>query len=359
MWDAKRIVDPAWFLDRQETRERLRDLVAQRDNILVYGQRRLGKTSLIRRVAADLPDTTFLFVDCNFVDTEEELSRHILAALQGTDLARTRRFLEWARQAMQGLEIGVEVRQESISPFVRRGTPRPRPLEDALQFLTRIAVASRRHVVLVLDEFQTVITDAHDAVAKLRGHAQGQRDVSYLVAGSRPSILLGLTRHKSPFWRQLTEFHVGPIDVGAALDDVERLTGEAVPEETRAHLSEATQGNTQRLAELLDILWRGGSFDPGAVDAAMDVLLDRHKAGFERILGQLTAYQRRLAIAVAVARPRHLTGSGFVQDHGLRSASHVQRGLQGLQREEILDDEDRFIDPAFATWLRRHVPVTP
>lgn len=355
MWDPKRIADPRFFLDRHAELDALRQRIEKRDNLLVYGQRRLGKTSLLRRVAQDAR-ATFLFVECNFCDSEESLGQQVLAAVRGTGLARRKQFLDWAREAANGLEIGIEVTETTVIPFLRRGTSRPRPLEDVLEFATRIARVSGQPLVLVLDEFQAVITDFPEAIAKLRAHAQSQDEVSYVLAGSRPTILLGLTRHKNPFWRQLTEFPLGPIDVPQALADAQRLLGHPIPQAAQQRMADFTKGNTQRLAELLEILGQA-PFTAEAVEDAIVVLLGRHSASFERMLGQLTGPQRRLCIALAIHRPAHPTGARFVQEAGLGTPSHVQRSLAALERHEILDDERRFVDPAFAAWLARSDPM--
>lgn len=354
MWDPKRIADPAWFLDRADERKRLRALIERRDDVLIYGQRRLGKTSLIRRVAEDLPEIAFLLVDCNFADTEEELSRYVLDRLRSTRLARARQFVRWVRAAVERLEIGVELRGDSVAPFVRAGSPRSQPLDDTLEFVTRISRAAKTQIVLVFDEFQNVMEGSHSIIAKLRDHAQRQRDVTYLVAGSQPSVLLSLTRHRSPFWRQLTEFRVGRIDVDSAVADVARLTRAVIPDESRAELKAVTAGNTQRLVEILAAAWGGRRrFALLEIRKATEVVAGRHEASFERILGQLTAIQRRVAIALATDRPAHPTGAAFLKRAGVGPASRIQKAMAGLRAAEVLDEEGDFVDPLLAWWIRR------
>jgi hypothetical protein len=357
MWDPKRIADPAWFLDRAKERRALRDFIERRDNVLVYGLRRLGKTSLIRRVQEDLPRTAFLLIDCNFADTEEELSRFILDQLRQSRIARARQFLDVARRAAHDLEIGVEVRGAAVYATLRRGAPGTRPLEDTLEFTTRVAAASKTHVVIVLDEFQNIMADSRTSVAKLRDHAQRQDKVSYVVAGSQPTVLLNLVRHKSPFWRQLTEFRVGPIDVPAALKDVARLTKARVPPAAQQTIAAITRGNTQRLAEILEACWsRRKRFQAEDVEEAALIVAGRHEASFERILSQLTRTQRRVLLALARDEPEHPTGSAFINRNDLGAPTTVQRAMGALRASEVLDDEGAFVDPLFSWWIRRQGP---
>lgn len=352
MWDPKRFAAPQWFLDRERERLRLAELIRDRDNVLVYGLRRLGKSSLIRKVASELGDHHFLIVNCQFVDSEAKLSTLLLDAIRETKLARARQFLDWARHAAKDLEVGVEVRGDSVTPVLRVGAPRPRPLEDTLEFVTRVARAAKARFVIVLDEFQSLMA-TNTTTAKLREHAQSQNHASYVLSGSQPSVLLNLTRHKNPFWRQLTELPVGPIDVGAACKDVARLAKSPVPEESRQLLESVTRGNTQRLAEVLEASWnRFGQFGPDAVNQAMRVVVGRHAAGFERIVAQLTPYQRQVVEALAKGEPEHPTGATFVNQFRLRGPAYVHKAMEALRRLEILDDAGGFVDPLFAWWVK-------
>lgn len=238
---------------------------------------------------------------------------------------------------------------------VRRGPDGPEVLSDALEFVTRVARASGVHVVvLVLDEFQSVMEASEAAIGRLRSHAQSQDAVSYVLSGSRAGVLVGLTKRKNPFWRQLTEFPVGPIDLDAALRDVQRLTGMRFTPPARRLIADTVAPSTQRLVELLDILHR--RYESSGVESvrdALEVLVGRHADAFGRVFGTLTPYQRRVLVALAVHRPEHPTGASFVQANGLRAASHVQKALAALRREEILTDDHRFEDPLFRLFVVR------
>ncbi len=357
MLDSQRIVPAGEFLDRKLERADLLGLVRARHNVLLYGPRRLGKTSLIHRVAGDWKEATFLFVDCNFVTAEDDLSHQVLRAISGSGLGRMRRFGDWAKQAAQGLEIAVTF-GDTITFAVRRGTARIRPLEDALEFTTRIARAAKRPVVLVLDEFQHVMKSLPDAIAKLRDHAQTQRDVSYVVSGSQQSILVGLTRHKNPFWRQLTEVALGPIDVDQVVKDWERKTGKPIAPGAVEVLRDVSRGTTQRLVEILaEAEARSTGYSEAGIRSAVAFVLARGNGGFERILGSCTPYQKRLLIAIAVDEPKHPTSNAFIERHTLKGASNIQRGLDSLRRDEILEADNRFADPLFARWLKANNPT--
>lgn len=356
MPDSKRIAAPEDFLDRKDERARLKALVKRRENVLMYGPRRLGKTSLIARIEDELSGSTFLNVDCTFATSIDGLSQQILRAITDSGLAKLQRFGEWAKGSARRLEIGVEF-GDGILINLRRGKPHAKPLEDALEFTTRIAKASKRHVVLVLDEFQVVMLTMPNAIAKFRGHAQAQDNVSYVVCGSQASVLLGLTKHMNPFWRQLTEFPLGPIDIDQTMAEWSAKVGQDVPAASRQLLKEVTSGNTQRLVGIVEEARRGGKgYTVARIEEAIQRELATHGRGFERILGALTSYQKTVAIALAVGRPKNVFGSRFLTHFGLRGASSARKAMQALQHAEVLDEKNHFVDPLLAYWIRGNNP---
>lgn len=353
MQEHQRWVPPELFLNRSKERATLAEWVKRRENILLYGPRRLGKTSLIHRVEEDQNDAQFLYVDCNFVTSEEDLSDRILRALSASGVGKLKRFGEWTKSAMHGLEVEAGYSGEGAYVTLRRGSKKAKPVEDALEFTTRIAKSGKLHVVLVMDEFQDVMKALPDTIGHLRSHAQSQRDVSYFISGSRAGILRGLVSHKNPFWRQLTVMQLEPVDVDVVLDDWQKQTKHKMSAYGRTLLGLVTKGNTQRLMDVLqEAEFRGAGFDQGAMDAALTAAVERNVGSFELALAQLTATQKRLIIALAVAEPKHIMGAKFVRAFDLGSPSGVQRSLAALRSAQFLDEDNRFEDPLCAYWLK-------
>ena len=56
------IVEETAFCNCEEEQEDLRRAIVNGDRLLVYAERRMGKTSLVRRVTGELPETDFLTV---------------------------------------------------------------------------------------------------------------------------------------------------------------------------------------------------------------------------------------------------------------------------------------------------------
>lgn len=355
-FDHTRISDPEHFLDRSEDRARLLRLIQEGRNILVYGPRRLGKTSLLRRVSADLGDRYVpVMVECLLATDEATLADAIMRRFKTTRYARLKRFMEDARRAAKGIEVGIEVTADGAVPFVRAGTPPGRSLDDVLEFLTRVAAAGDRRIVLVLDEFQTVMEWGKEPlIAKFRAHAQAQRHVQYIISGSRPSVLRGLTRHRSPFWRQLTEFPVAGLRIDDLEPDLQKRLGWTVGGEARALLDEACGANTQRLMQVLGRLWRDGhTLEPDPIRDAVDACVEENRSEYERVVESLKeGNQKRVLVALAIDPPEHPTGSDFVQRHGLKSGPHVLRAITRLRELEILDEGTAFQDPLMRVYIR-------
>lgn len=86
---------------------------------------------------------------------------------------------------------------------------------------------------------------------------------------------------------------------------------------------------------------------------AIDVTLSHLRAEFEHIWDNLRSrIQRRLLLLMAREPASNYTSTSFIAEHGLRSAAHVHRAVESLERKGIIE-EGRIADVFFAEWLRR------
>lgn len=354
------VVDPEDFLDRSQDRQRLARLLREGRNLLVYGPRRIGKTALIKRLERDLEEEmVFLRRDCYFFTDAQDFANAIFDAVNSSGISRWKRFRQTAMDAVRGLRIGIEFRGDAVVPHIQLATPPEHALEDSLKFLSRIVRDSRKPVVLSLDEFQQVLEWDDNSVAMLRSYTQQEPNLRVVLTGSRPSIILALTRAKNPYWKQLTEYPVGPVAVNEFADEYEARYGLRVTAEARDLLREELGKYTMELVQVLDIARRRlGSADADAVRRAVELAIDDNLARYERILHHEvdTPLRRRILLALAKHQPDRPMAQDFVQRHRLGAASSVQKALQRFQELEILDDERQFLDPLFRRYLAQNAP---
>ncbi len=326
----------------------------------LLGPRRYGKTSVLRRVTADLaevgPDTVW-------VDLYESTSMADVAAAFDGGLAgvrgRSRPVLDDVA-ARFSLSLGV------LGIELSRG-PRDRPdpalrLRSLLQVL--VEVAQQRPLVLVVDEFSG-IAGVDGAAGLLRTELQHHyRDLGIVFAGSQPSTMTMLfTDQAQPFFAQADLVEIGPLSDQEVVDLVvrgfERSGRRSGPVVGR--VVNLAAGHPQRAMQLADALWQrvepGGEATVETWDEALRAVRASVDSGTERLFELLPGGHQRVLRAVASG------GSPFgtAGDALSLAAGTARAGVEALLGSGYLvrDDDQRLkvVDPLLADWVRRRFPL--
>ena len=199
--------------------------------LLVTGERRMGKTSVLRRAAegATRRGGGAALVDCGTAGTPVEVANRVLtqaARAIGRDWGRA--VSDLGRTLSLRLQVGTDPQTQlptvSLEPSAA-AIPRaeqPRMLEDVLRALDARAARLRRPFGILLDEVQRLIValgaDASresDALVagewRLRGILQELPHLSVVLAGSEPTLFAAMQTHGRAFYQQFTPLHIGPI----------------------------------------------------------------------------------------------------------------------------------------------------
>lgn len=342
-----------------EELESLCSLVAEGRNVLLYGPRRLGKSSLLAAALDRLDDDHLtVYVDCTRKETDREVARVVLEEFGRTGQARVARFWDRLKRWLEGTQVRIV--QPSDGPprlELEPGGSSERSLADALEAVGRFAEAADQRLVVALDEFQVVMDrDAEGGrIAAVRSVVQRQPHVTYVLSGSETTVLKRLVEDReAPFWRQLVEFPLPGLGVDDVADDLADHF-DAFPDDAKAAVRDACGTNTLRLVEVLDRLWR---MDAPVTEAtardAVEAVAELHAPDFERELSLAKpGHQRRVLLGLARDRPDHPMGAEFIRAHELNTPATARRALTRLQDLGILDEDYAFTDPLFAWYLRQ------
>lgn len=332
-------------------------LLARRVTALL-GPRRYGKTSVLRKVAADLagvgPETVW-------IDLYGLSSMADLAGRLDEGLAQTRGNL---RRAIATMAESMSLKLGAVTvEFTRNRLSRPDAILVARPLLQLLVKAAERHdLLLVLDEFSGVAR-VDGAAALLRtGLQHHYRDLSIVFAGSEPSMMRALfTDRAEPFFGQAELLEIGPMAdsavAGIVVDGFDR-TGRDVGEIDQRIVAMA-QGHPYRAMELADALWR--CTEPGATadDAGWDLALQSVRAGVavgsEALFQALPLGSQRVLRAIATDGKAY---GATAEVLGL-AAGTARTAIQALVGEGHLDRRDGKLvltDPMFADWIRQRFP---
>ncbi len=352
-------IAPELVAGRDELVRDLSERLMDRRVTALLGPRRYGKTSLLKRVTADLaavgPETVWidLYELNSFADLAGALDRG-LAGVTGA----TRRVLDSIAGTFS-LHLGLVAVELSRG---RRDRPDPvLTLRALLAVLVR--AAERRPLIVVFDEFSG-IAGVDGAAGLLRTELQHNYEkLGIVFAGSQPSTMRTLFADSAqPFFAQADLIELGPLSDDAVADLVEdgfARTGRRAGG-TTSHLVSCALGHPQRAMQLADALWRltapGGVADNAQWEEALASVRASVDNGSERLYALLPAGHQRTLRVVAGGGSLYGIAAEMV-DLAPGTAAAAVEALIGNGAIARRGDRLEVVDPLFADWIRRRFPA--
>ncbi len=351
-------LQPEQVSGREDLVQALAERLTERRLTALLGPRRYGKTSLLKRVSADLarvgPET--VWIDLYELSSVADLAG---AIDQGLSKASGR-----VRRTLDTIAGTVSVRLGFVAVELSKGRrERPDPVLTVRSLLNVLVRAAERHeLIVVFDEFSG-IANVRGGAGMLRTQLQHHyQRIGIVFAGSEPSTMRSLfTDQAQPFFAQADLVELGPLTDAAVADIVEdgfertrRATGG-----TTSRLVATAEGHPQRAMQLADALWRdtdeGTTADDTTWERALAAVRADVDGGCERLYALLPAGHQKTLRALAysgsvygrAAEVLELSpGTGNAAAEALIGNGHV------LRRDNRLV----IVDPLFTDWIRRRFP---
>ena len=353
------------FCPRPKLAKRLKEYIRSGQNVVIQGERRMGKTSLVLETVRGMKGVALYHADFLFVRDRADLCRRLVTAL-----ARLESSEGWFAKIVKAfayLKPTVSIDPSSGSPTFSvdaRLAAEPSTLDAVLDSL--LAQTAKRKVCAVLDEFQDIldVEDGEQVLAIMRSRLQLDSRTPYIFLGSVRNRMTDIFWHpSSPFYHSAAAFPVGEIDAddffafikarfATGKRKMDRATFDAI-----SKLSCATPGYVQ---ELCDAVWdetsAGDTIDDSAINRALNSVFAREQEHFTMFMRRLTALQARVLKSIAVLGGKAVFSKEFLAFSATYNASSVKVAVGKLENEEIIynfNGEFKFINPFFGEWVRR------
>lgn len=352
-------LDPAEVSGRVELRRELAERAMDRRVTALLGPRRYGKTSVLRRISADLAEVGPATV---WVDLYELNSMADLAG--ALDLAVSQ-LGGRVRQLLDSLAADLSFRIGSLGlELTKSARERPDPVLAVRAILRKVVEIAKAHdLVLIFDEFSG-INGVPGAAGLLRTELQHHyRDIGILFAGSEPSTMRTLFSDQAqPFFAQADLIEIGPltdVEVADIVTDGFERTGRA-PGDTADRIIRFARGHPQRAMQLADAVWR--RTEPGQAagldtwDRSLSAVRESVDNGTERLYALLPAgHQKTLRAIVSGGSPYGTAAD--VLDLPAGTATGAIDALMSLGFLIRTDGRLLVVDPLLADWIKRRFPV--
>lgn len=353
----------------------LRDVVqAMRngDRLILFSERRMGKTSLVRLALDELPKSKYLtaYVDLWPTLNTRGLAQTLATRFTQTLLPKRKDILNAARDLFSNLHLEVSLAPDGTPSVGVSLKPKAGEIPELLEILmapSRVAAKTKKQVVVVLDEIQQIF-EYEDEYAErvLRSAIQDQPGVAFVLLGSRKHLIQKMLHDKNrPLYRAGAVYPLSMIGMEHWLPYIkERFesAGKHIDEEQIIEGCRLTQGHPYYTQHLFNVLWDLYDDiheipDTLLLETAFGTVLQREHSAFSNQWEALTRNQKYFLYGLAIHGPKpKVYHSEFIQELGLKTSSNVQRIVEALLKKDIIDHDDgSFLisDRFFREWIRR------
>lgn len=365
-----------FFTDRAAEVRRILDAMRHPTRLLVFGARRMGKSSALGVAAARARDEGVLVVRADLATTSSlvDVSNRLLHSLSGQ---RTKeRLASFAAGLAPNVSLTFDTKTGAARlafGVERRRAPEEgqrRSLEEVVEGLAGEASSRGDRIAVVLDEFQAIGRfGGETAEWHLRDLMQRHGLLSFVCAGSELSLIHEMLGKDRAFFRAFELLHLGAIDpghLGRWID--ERLEGAGVK---AAGVGEAVIGavgpRTQDILQVARHVYgraagRGEALASDVEEAVWDVVREEEPVIRATWLN-LTAHQQNVLRALA-GNVDQLFSTATRERFGLPTSSSVSAAVDALESRGLVFRGEEgaigFDSPFVRLWVEREaLPDVP
>jgi len=356
------------FYDRREIKASMMNVLDGGNNVVLYGPRRYGKSSLVAEMIEELREKGTVCVYLNMM-TVASLGDFVLAYSKSVydqfspTAGALKNIAGFFRRVRPALALNDEGRPEMTFSFAS-GTVGVDELREVFDLPAKLN-GKNRPAVIVIDEFQEVaelgLKGRFEQI--MRSVIENHGDIAYVFLGSKTHMLKRMFAAPSrPFYRSAQTFSLTlPPEEESCQFLIEKFKSVGMSlDKSLAHVIVGRAGNVPYYLQALGS-WifrsaseRGGrSVREADMLAGFESLLFAERELFENLFRSLPESQRLVARAIAREPVASFT-EDYRTRHFLPSLSTVGTAVRRLANDSRIDMVDglyRHMDPLFAWYL--------
>jgi hypothetical protein len=352
-----------------------RGLADPSSRLVVYGDRRMGKTSVViaAALAAESAGTPMAVVDLAKVTSAEAAAQRVLSAVhkaigtrwRDTAMALVARMRPGAVSVTGGLDaLGSPTVSFAVAPVntLAEGT---HLFTDVLDAVEAELDARDLTIGLALDEFQRLrLWCGNEIDWPLKSMLERHRRISYVLAGSERTLINQmLDNKKAGLWKLVEIVDIQPIpsDIFTAwISERAANTGVTFEQTVSAMIVRLAGPRSRDVVHLARALWdrAHGRTAPSLDDVAavMDQLVGEQDSLYLREWTRLGSDVERRVLALLADEPRtEITAMATMRRYKLGPKSTAHRALLRLIADEVVVETEAghgFDDPFFRRWVQ-------
>ena len=339
-------------------------------NVILISPRRMGKTSLIKKVISEMdsPEIKVVYMDIYDCRSEYDFYNRFAETMMKSTGNQLEQVMENIKRFLVRVSPKLSFSPEPNSEFsVSLGiTPKDYSPEEILDLPERIAKEQGIRIVVCIDEFQQIgeFADSLIVQKRLRGVWQHHQHVSYCFFGSKKHLMENIFQsRRMPFYQFGEMLHLKCIPteywVPFICSRFEKY-GKKISEEYAARICHTVKNYSSYVQQLAwnvmaetEIEVNEESFTEG-----FNALLEQNSSLFIQQTEGLTTYQLNFIRLLCNGIHSGFNTQSVVELYSLGSKSNVDRIKKCLIDRELITIEKEGVflaDCVFELWFKREM----
>ena len=347
------VVSGDFFTNREIEYERLSQIIASSNHVIMIAPRRFGKTSLVNKAVANT-DRPVLWLDLQLLTNTGDFANQLLKQLfKKYPFEKLKYMLRNFRivptlsvdPVTNNVEVGF---QPHVDSFVH--------LEDVLNLIEKLGEEKTRPIV-VFDEFQDLLSLGESLDKRLRSVIQFHKNINYVFMGSSESMMKQIFENKkSPFYHFGQLFTLDKIPYGDFFNFLQNrfatITDRAteIPEKI-LNFTQCHPHYTQQLAFHTWMTLERETYSENIVNETVERIIMLHDNDFERLWSNFNNTDKKVLIDIAFEQANLLSVTALYKHTS--ASSTIFSALKRLTQKGILVKTKKYEidDPFFRNWI--------
>lgn len=358
------------FTDRIEETKRIKLDFENGVNVILISPRRMGKTSLIKKVISEIdnPMLKIIYMDIYDCRSEYDFYNRFAETIMKSTGNHLEQVMENIKRFLVRISPKISFSPEPNSEFsVSLGiTPKDYSPEEILNLPERIAKEQGVRLVVCIDEFQQIgeFTDSLTIQKRLRGVWQHHQNVSYCFFGSKKHLMENIFQNRRmPFYQFGEMLHLKCIPtiywVPFICSRFEKY-GKKIAEEYASRICQVVKNYSSYVQQLA---WNvmaetEKEVNEESFEEGLKALLEQNSSLFIQQTDGLTTYQLNFIRLLCKDIHSGFTTQAVSEIYPLGSKSNIDRIKKSLVDKEIITIEKDGIflaDSVFELWFKREM----
>lgn len=356
------------FTDRKNETKRLLLNFQQGINTILISPRRIGKTSLVRKVCelAQSDDLKIVYLDIFSCRSDREFYDAFATAILRQTSSKLEEWIDNAKRFLSRITPKFSIGTDPMTDFsvsLELNT-KSEDVTDILQLPEKIALEKGIKIVVCIDEFQQILefSDSKIFQKRLRIVWQLQENVSYCLFGSKKHLMNELFERRSlPFYKFGDALYLQKIDTEDWVKYIcERfeVTNKSISPSLAEKIAKRVDNHSSYVQQLAWLVWvhTDKIATEENFEGAWQDLLDQNTPLFEKQTENLTMYQLNFLKAIIGGVSKEFTTKNVLEKYNLGTSANVVIVKRALIKKELIDIEKKEIvisDIVLKEWLKR------